>query len=161
MNKQCIKCNKSKEAIEFYPNQNTCKDCYKWKQKLYYSLRWRELNWYNLEWKVKRIPWNKWIKTWLIPNSAFKKWQAPWNKWIKDNTKYKESEHNRIAKEILWRSKIWWEEVHHINRIKDDNRKRNIIVCPSLKCHRMIHNLKLTTKKQCKLFIEWYNNEGK
>jgi 5-methylcytosine-specific restriction endonuclease McrA len=58
-------------------------------------------------WRIWQVAWNKWLKTWLVPKSGFKKWQKPWNTGKTWTYKLTESHKKNIWKAWLWRKQSW------------------------------------------------------
>lgn len=51
----------------------------------------------------------------------------------------KKFDHVRIAEEVLGRPLPPGAVVHHANGVRDDNRKENLVICPSRAYHNLLH----------------------
>jgi hypothetical protein len=49
-------------------------------------------------------------------------------------------EHRLVAEEVLGRYLKETEVVHHVNGVKHDNRKENLVICQDGSYHQLIHN---------------------
>lgn len=49
------------------------------------------------------------------------------------------SEHVLVVQQVLGRPLPDGSEIHHVNGIKSDNRKENLVVCPSRSYHMLLH----------------------
>ena len=48
-------------------------------------------------------------------------------------------EHVARAEDALKRKLVWPEQVHHLNGNHLDNRNENLVVCPDMEYHRLLH----------------------
>jgi hypothetical protein len=48
-------------------------------------------------------------------------------------------EHNVVAESVLGKKMSFPHEIHHINGIRSDNRKENLVICEDRKYHRLLH----------------------
>ncbi|KKM89774.1 hypothetical protein LCGC14_1245270 [marine sediment metagenome] len=121
-----------------------------------------EHNSINTEFKKEFTPWNKGIKTGIIPKTAFKKGQVgkkaghwkggkftssngyvmiyePKHPFCKKNGQV--YEHRLVMDKHLGRYLTSEEVVHHINNIKSDNRIENLMLFNTKKSHTKFHHI--------------------
>lgn len=80
--------------------------------------------------------------------------------WLNDGTQIIVKQHRWIVSGLIGRPLESWEDVHHINGIRDDNRPENLEIVAHGE-HSKIHNLQREYKKGYKLNLSQQEREAR